>query len=298
MSEKQQEKIGPESLLETWMKSSTEFLGSMVQMWPDVSEISGTSNTSKKGEKNRAQESWESTLKTWQALSSVMSKPGTSDSLFKGINSLPDILSKMVKTGWDGFFQTQQQWLERTGKVGKSAEAYTFENLDQDAFNAWTELYEKDFRQFLNIPQLGLTRFYQERMNLAADKFNLFQASIAEFTHLLYLPMEKSFKVMQDKFTELSDEGKLSDPPKVYYRMWVKILEGHYMILFKSPEYTKTMAKVLDAMGEYTVARQEVLQDVLQSLPVPSQKDMDELYKEIYLLKKKAKELEKRQYKN
>ena len=29
-------------------------------------------------------------------------------------------------------------------------------------------------------------------------------------------------------------------------------------------------------------------------LPVPTQKEMDELYKEIYLLKKRIKELEKR----
>ena len=39
---------------------------------------------------------------------------------------------------------------------------------------------------------------------------------------------------------------------------------------------------------------QEILEDMLQTLPVPKQREMDELYKEIYLLKKRIKALEKR----
>lgn len=294
MDEKQQEKTGAESLLETWMKMSTEFGGAMARMWPGVSETSEASPTSKKGEKSRAQESWESTLATWQALSSVMSKPGVMEDLFKGIEPQPEIMLKMMQAGLDRFFHLQRDWLERAGRIGKSTEAYKFEDLDQDAFKAWTELYEKEFSKFLNIPQMGLTRSYQERMGQVADKFNLFQATVGEFLHLLYLPIEKSSKVVQEKVTELADEGKLPEDSKDYYRMWVKILEGHYMTLFKSPEYTQTLGRILDAMGEFAVARQQILQDALQSLPVPTQKDMDELYKDIYLLKKRVRELEKK----
>ncbi len=294
MNEKQQEKTGPEALLETWMRMSTEFWGSMAQMWPDASKISGTSNTSKKGEKSRLQESWESTLATWQALSSVMSKPGAREDLFQGIGTRPEIMLKMVQAGLDGFLHLQRDWLERAGRIGKSTEAYKFEDLDQGAFKALSELYEKEFKQFLNIPQLGLTRSYQERMNQVVDKFNLFQAIVGEFLYLLYLPIEKSSKVVQEKMTELADEGKLPEDSMDYYRMWVRILEGHYMTLFKSPEYTQTLGRTLDAMGEFAVARRQILQDAMQSLPVPTQKDMDELYKDIYLLKKRIRELEKK----
>lgn len=294
MDEKQQEKTGAESLLETWMKMSTEFWGSMAQMWPDASKISGTSNTSKKGEKSRSQKSWESTLKTWQAWSSVMSKPGAMEDPFQEIGTRPEIMLKMVQAGLDGFFHLQRDWLERAGRIGKSTEAYKFENLDQGAFKELSELYEKEFKQFLNIPQLGLTRSYQERMGQVVDKFNLFQAIVGEFLYLLYLPIEKSSKVVQEKMTELADEGKLPEDSMDYYRMWIRILEGHYMTLFQSPEYTQTLGRILDAMGEFAVARRQILQDAMQSLPVPTHKDMDELYKDIYLLKKRIRELEKK----
>jgi polyhydroxyalkanoate synthesis regulator phasin len=67
------------------------------------------------------------------------------------------------------------------------------------------------------------------------------------------------------------------------------------MTLFQSSEYTKTLNKTLHSMSEFSEAKKELLQDtLLYMLPVPTQKEMDELYKEIYLLKKRIKELEKR----
>ena len=235
-----------------------------------------------------------SSVKMWKVLSSALGESGTMDSLFKGINALPEILMKMTQTAWDGYFHLQQQWLERVSRIGQRTEAYKFENLDQDAFKAWMEIYEKEFKQFLNIPQLGLTRSYQERMGHFTDKFNLFQGAMAEFMYILYLPVEKTFKVMQEKMETLTKEGKLPENPQDYYRIWLKILEGHFMTLFKSPDYTLVQNKTLNAMEDFMIARQETLQDTFQMLGIPTNKDMDELYKEIYHLKKKVKELTKK----
>ena len=293
MNEKGQEELGPETLLAAWMKSATDFWGSMAQMWTGLATSSETPTAAPKGHKGLMQESWESTLRIWQTFSSAFAEPGAADNLSKGINTLPEILMKTAKTGWDACFQLQQQWMERIGRIGKSTEAYKFENLDQDTFRAWLEIYDKEFRQFLKVPQLGLTRFYQERMAGFLDKFNLFQGAMAEFMYLIYLPMEKSFKVMQEKVEELTGEGELPENSQDYYRMWLKILEGHYMTLFESSEYTQVLGNTLNAMEEYTTARQQLVQDIMQMFQMPTNKEMDELYKEIYALKKRIKKLEK-----
>jgi hypothetical protein len=296
MSNTQQERTGPESLLENWIKTSTNFWGSMVSMWPDMLDnnwASAAKTSAEKPGRSRTQESWENAFKNWLKLSSVMAKPEAMEALSKGTQALPDILLKLIQTGWEGFFHLQQQGLERSGKIGKTTEAYKFENLDQDAFRAWSELYEKEFSQFLNVPQLGLTRFYQERVGRAVDKFNVLQADMAEFLHIFYLPMEKSFKVLQEKVATLAEEGDLPADTKDVYRLWIKILEGHYMTLFKSAEYTQALNKTIDSLEEFMVAREDVLLDVLKMYPVATNKDMDELYKEIYLLKKRVRTLEK-----
>jgi polyhydroxyalkanoate synthesis regulator phasin len=98
---------------------------------------------------------------------------------------------------------------------------------------------------------------------------------------------------MQEKLTQMAEAGELPDDSKAYYQMWIKILEGHYMTLFKSSEYVSAMSQTLNALENYKMTTEKVLEDILRMLPVPNQKDMDELYKEIYLLKKKVKALEK-----
>jgi len=91
----------------------------------------------------------------------------------------------------------------------------------------------------------------------------------------------------------LADEGELPDKSKDYYQMWIKILEGHYMKLFQSPEYIQSLGNALGALGDFTAARHKIMEDLLQMMPIPTQTDMDELYKDIYLLKKRIKALER-----
>lgn len=294
MSQDQQQKAGPEFLLGAWMKTATDFWGSMTEMWQSTLATQQKSTSSQKKAKARPRELWDASLNIWQTMVSAYSTPETLDAAAKGMHALPEIVLRMAKTGWEGYFHLQQQWLEKAGTIGSRTEAYKFEDLDRDTFRAWLEIYQKDFGQFLNIPQLGLTRSYQERINRAVDKFNLFQVEAAEFLYLFYLPLEKSLRVMGENFQELSQEGNLSDNFKDYYNMWIKILEGHYMTLFKSPEYTLALSKAINSAEDFIDARQELLADGLKALHIPTDKDMDELYKELYLLKKKVKALEKK----
>ena len=297
MADKPQDKEGPESFFADWMKTTSALWGSMASMWTEAARAPEKTETSKDSGMSRVQESWEIALKTWQTFASAMSRPDYMATHLQGINALPSILLNVAQKSWDGYFQLHQQWQEKAGKVEESTKAYNLKKLDEDAFKMWLELYEKEFSQVLKIPQVGLTRVYQERMYRIVDKYNIFQATMAQFIHLFYLPVEKSFKVMQEKLSELADEGELPDDSKAYYQMWIKILEGQYMTLFESPEYNQTMHQTLDSLVEFSTAKKEVLQDMLNMFPVPTQHEMDELYKEIYLLKKKVKTLEKDKHK-
>jgi polyhydroxyalkanoate synthesis regulator phasin len=296
MNDNKKDRIGPETFFSDWMKISMKFWESTASMWPGFNTAGGSKPDSAQDEKtSRMQRSWESTQKTLKAWSQVVSEPETIEAIFEGAGIFPEFFLKIVQTGLNRFVHLQQQWLQRAGKVQESTKSYTFENIDEDTIKVWTKLYETELRKIFNIPQLGLTRFYQEKMIRSVDKFNLFQSSLTEFLRMLSLPMEKSLQILQEKLTEMADKGNLPEDSKSYYQMWIKILEGHYMTLFQSSEYTKTLNKTLHSMSEFSEAKKELLQDtLLYMLPVPTQKEMDELYKEIYLLKKRIKELEKR----
>ena len=52
------------------------------------------------------------------------------------------------------------------------------------------------------------------------------------------------------------------------------------------------MSKAVSAMNVFLTARQKVVEALLKTVPVPTQEELDELYREIYLLKKRLRKLE------
>jgi hypothetical protein len=88
--------------------------------------------------------------------------------------------------------------------------------------------------------------------------------------------------------------GRPLEDFKDYYRQWLRLLEGHYMTLFKSPECTRTMSHTLNALEDFNQAKEEILSEALAALPIPTHREMDELYREIYRLKQQVKSLSKK----
>jgi hypothetical protein len=288
-----------DNLLSAWIRAASNYWESVLRNWP----VTATGDTEDKTEaetgrsQSRTHESLESVIKTWQTISAVANDPGAMEVFSSLGHAVPNALMKIVQSSWQGVFELQQQWMEKTGRIGQKTQAYSFDNLEEETFKVWTDIYDKEFRQYFNMPQLGLTRVYQEKFNQCLDKTNRFQATLNEFLYIFYLPIEKSFRVLQDEVTRMAQEGKLAEDANTYYKMWIKILEGHYMTLYKSPEYSEIMRKTLDDLAEVLLAREAITQDLLKSMSVPNQSDLDDLYKEIYLLKKKVRKLEKSQKK-
>jgi polyhydroxyalkanoate synthase subunit PhaE len=280
-----------ESLFQSFLKSPADFWLNFSSSMPSSSD---KDPKEKPVIKNRFLEQWQTNLNLMKSLSQVMSEPESAKAAGKSISTLPDIILKMVQSSLEAGLQTQKHILEKAGKIGQHTEAYSFENLDQEVFKAFTDIYEKELRQYLHIPKLGLTRFYQERLNTLLDKQNIFETTLAEFLSVLYLPIEKSFKVLQEKLQSMAEEGIMPKETKEHYAMWIKILEGHYMNLFKSSEYTEALHNTINKLEDFILAKDEAMRDFLQLFPVPTNKEMDELYKEFHVLKKRVSELEKK----
>lgn len=281
MNEKKEDPFGMASLVDTWIKSMGDVFGNMAG----------------KSANPKAQATMDAALKNWQAIAGAMAKPESISSLLKGSGAMPEMLLNLAQTSLGGFVKMQQNITDSLGRVGASAEAYKFQDIDENIFRIWTDIYEKEFKQFFQIPQLGLMRTYQEKNNQLADKYNFFQFTLSEFLNLLGLPFNRAMQVMQDKIGEMAENGTLPEDTKVYYNMWVKVLEGHYMTLYQTPEYVETLAKTINALADFSAAKNAVLEDMLSLLPVARKSDMDDMARELYELKKRLRKLEKEQKK-
>jgi polyhydroxyalkanoate synthase subunit PhaE len=280
------------------MNTFTNSLGAMGKSKGDASQTDAPRSESKTEEKTTPEETLQTYLQSFQTINKVLSEPESIAGLLKGAEALPDLLSKIFQSSLESSFKLQNQFIEKAARIGSKTNAYQFEDLDQEMFLSWSEIYEKEFQQYFNIPQLGLNRFYIERLNQALDAYNIFQSRLSEFLFVLHLPMEKSMKVLAEQLSQKAENGELPDAPGDYYRLWIKILEGHYMTLLKSKEYTDTLNRTVQTLADFKSRRDGVIRDILKDFAIPTQSELDELYKDLYLVKKRLRALEKKQKTN
>jgi len=297
MSDGQEKSEGAEhAFISEWMDTLTNLWGAVEKSWSaqspaDTPQSEPEPETKKKTTPEQALQTF---LKSFQTISVAFSGPESVGGLLKGAGVLPDLFLRIFQSAAESGLNLQKHHLEKMARIGAKTKAYQFDNLDQEMFRNWTEIYEKEFQQYLNIPPLGLNRFYVERLNQTQDSLNIFQTSLSEFLFVLYLPIEKSFVVMQQELAEKAENDELPENPGDYYRIWIKILEGHYMTLFQSSEYAAVLNRTVDAMSEFRSRKELVMGDIFQSLGIPTQKELDELYKDLYMTKKELRAIKKK----
>jgi len=234
-----------------------------------------------------------SAMNMMQLIMSSFFEPDNIDATLKKTDDIVSASIEILKQVTESVMDLQTQCIERCIRIGKETKAYSFDDMDREIFTTWKNIYEKEFQHFLQIPTIGLFRYYQERVNIAVDKYNLFSEALSEFMFMLYIPFEKTAQIYQKEIEKKLAEGELSNNFKDHYNQWIRILEGHFMSLLKSKEYTEVLSHTIQTYVAFKKAKEDVLIDILQQVPVPTNKEMDELYKEIYDLKQQVKHLAK-----
>jgi len=292
MAESEKNIFNPINMLDTWTRSMSEAWSQMAGLELPSANQQIKKNTADK-KNRRFDQTIGSSFKAWQAYMSAMNRPETIASVFKGVGSLPDIFFKMIQPVFNSILIMHQQWLDKIEKTGRISDSFHFDRMDKESLNIFNKLYDAEFRKFLNIPQLGLTREHQEKLNRFIDRFNLFSGAIAEFLQVIFQPFEKSYAVLQEKIADLTKEDEIPEDPRFYYQLWLKILEGEYMMLFKTPEYLSSLAKTLTIAAEYKKARRDLSNDLLHYFSIPSSTEINDVYKDLHDLKKRLRKIEK-----
>jgi len=204
---------------------------------------------------------WRAFLLPWTGVQSSEAKESHQPS-FDMIQAIMQVM------GLGGLNQEIFRWLWNKGEVTGQG----FEKFQHEAVKAWTAIHEKGIQPLLKIPQVGLTRVHQEKINRLADKFNAYQAAVWEFQMLLSVPMEKSFADMKEQLGRPGEKGEPAEDPKIYYSTWIKALENHYMSLFRSQEYRLALSRLLNETAALRMTGNDVLMEFLEFFPIPTNK--------------------------
>ncbi len=162
-----------------------------------------------------------------------------------------------------------------------------------DFFELWRKAYEATYGRIIDMPAMGPSREGVDRLreNFEAT-VNLHAAwaqSLASFQSAF---MEATRKTQEKVEKQVADEGISHSSYKSYYDLWMKTYSETFKEFLKSRFFATDLAKLTsNSMDFQKSSRKLVEENILRPANLPTRTEIDELSKEVYLLKKQVKEL-------
>ena len=157
----------------------------------------------------------------------------------------------------------------------------------------WKETYDQSFGRLLQAPMLGYSREPTERLMRSVDAFVDYLAAVQEFTAVLERVGRQAGQRWFNRVSEMATDGKIPSHRTVY-GLYLKIFEESFADVFKSPEYSRLQAQMVDAGMRFKRRWSSALEDVISLFPIPSDSEMKELYQAFHELRKTVKQQQRR----
>ncbi len=199
-----------------------------------------------------------------------------------------DLMEKIIESG-ELYTEFMNALLSSAGAALDGRQNHeTLNGIYEQMTRRYLSLYEEGVGRVLKAPQLGLSREHLQHVMAASDAFNRFMAAVADFTVKFNIPLKDAFSDLMDAIREKEETGEGFESAKEIYAAARKILDERYDAHIKSPEGVQM---VVDVVEKYIAFKKKahVVNDIwLRNLSIPTSKEMDDVYRSIYELKRKT----------
>ena len=170
------------------------------------------------------------------------------------------------------------------------------ENADlqtsHEFFERWLKAYESTYGRIIDMPTMGPSREGVDRLRKNFEATVNMQASWAESLSGFQSAFMEATRRTQEKVEKLGAHGASPSSYKAYYDIWMETYRETFKEFLKSKFFASDLAKLTsNSMDFQKSSRILIEENFLRPANIPTQTDMDDLNKEVYLLKKQVKEL-------
>lgn len=204
-------------------------------------------------------------------------------------------VSKLFETftgSSQGFTKT---WTDASDKTLKSfpdlmeGHPEEFMNIFHTLFSAFDSTAGRAF----HVPAVGKDREKIELILRSLDDVSVYLARKTEYEHMMYVTgvgaFEKVIATVADKVSKGEEFKKFNE----FFDLWIDVNEKAYYALFQTNAFSKKQGEMLDASVKVRQHYFKLMELYLYDLPIAVRSEMDDLYKTVYDLTKKVKNLEK-----
>jgi hypothetical protein len=199
-----------------------------------------------------------------------------------------DVVQKVLESG--NLFMKLMNAVQQS-LTAASQEETSQEELDQlfeKISQSYLKFYQEQVGKYLAAPQLGLSREALNQLMTAVDAYHKFLGTIGDFILKFNLPLKKSLEIL---FLEIKEKEKTADDFKSVQDIVnraVTILEKNVDDYLKSPEGVKSVVQMVESYLEVKEKTNVVLDQVYKFLSLPTNREMEDVYKRIQDLRKKT----------
>ena len=162
-----------------------------------------------------------------------------------------------------------------------------------DFFRTWHETFQDSYGKLFNIPAMGFSRETNEKIQKSIEAYLEYVYSTNEFSLSLY---KVGYDAMDKLMSKIQEENEKGNPPKTFkefYDLWIETNEEVYLNLFNQESFAKMLGNLVDAGVTFKRRYDDLVMEALNELPIPTDHDMDSVYRKTYELNKQVKEHKK-----
>jgi class III poly(R)-hydroxyalkanoic acid synthase PhaE subunit len=162
-----------------------------------------------------------------------------------------------------------------------------------DFFNAVNEKYDETFAKFFNMMGMGLNRESNEEQMQAVGSYIKMLFSAGTLVSLVADACKNSTSALMEHYQKELKDGKGVTTFREFYDLWYKVTEDILLELLNTDTFSKAFGDFSDKYSKFLIANNKVLERMLDPLPIPTDKDMNSLYKTVYDLRKEVRDLKR-----
>ena len=150
---------------------------------------------------------------------------------------------------------------------------------------------ERLVQEILSISGLGYSREAQEKLKEAIKSWRDFQSNFNEYQSVMMHLSKKGLELMRNHIISMQTGDESINSMLQIYNLWIESNEKVYGDYVCKDEYSELMGRLMNSMMAFKKKSDEIIEDTLSALHLPTTKAMNELEQRHYLLRKQVNEM-------
>ena len=176
-------------------------------------------------------------------------------------------------------------------KTGTDKEKSDSEST-QEYYDQWLNIYKATMGKLIEMPAVGPAREKSEKTMKGLSTFiNLYAAGMDINSNLQGVFTEALRRVQEKTANDM--EGEIGPGNyKEFYKIWMETYSEAFKEYSKSEHFAYDLGKLNSCLIDFQQNNREMVEEnFLKPMNLPTKKEIDEINKELYSLKKTVKEL-------